>query len=77
MKPVAPVSATFIGSSGVSGLFAAAATRNRLTVIKMECGESVAVYPATLCAASSITFVTASGCEIIERCPALTSVIWA
>src|SRR6476661_7444803 len=36
-----------------------------------------AVYPATLFAASSITFVTAAGCEIIERCPALTSVIWA
>src|SRR6476469_3916653 len=36
-----------------------------------------AVYPASLRAASSITFVTASGCEIIERCPALTSVIWA
>src|SRR6476646_8375242 len=36
-----------------------------------------AVYPASLRAASRITFVTASGCEIIERCPALTSVIWA
>src|SRR6478735_2334581 len=36
-----------------------------------------AVYPATLRAASSMTFVTASGWEIIERCPALTSVMWA
>src|SRR4029079_600049 len=54
-----------------------AARLTRFGERRRPCAVGAAVYPAPFCAASAITFVTASGREIMERCPALTSVMWA